>query len=28
VLAAGGHVYVLPKAMMPTDVGIAAINRY
>jgi hypothetical protein len=28
VLAAGGHVYVLPKAMMPTDVGVAAINRY
>lgn len=28
VLAAGGHVYVLPKAMMPTDVGVAAIYRY
>lgn len=28
VLGAGGHVYVLPKAMMPTDVGVAAIYRY
>lgn len=28
VLAAGGSVYVLPKAMMPTDVGVAAIYRY
>lgn len=28
VLAAGGHVYVLPKSMMPTDVGVAAIYRY
>jgi Bacterial archaeo-eukaryotic release factor family 3 len=28
VLAAGGNVYVLPKALMPTDVGVAAIYRY
>jgi hypothetical protein len=28
VLAAGGSVYVLPKKMMPTDVGVAAIYRY
>jgi hypothetical protein len=28
VLAAGGHVYILPKSMMPTDVGVAAIYRY
>jgi hypothetical protein len=28
VLAAGGTVYVLPKALMPTDVGVAAIYRY
>lgn len=28
VLAAGGHTYVLPKALMPTDVGVAAIYRY
>jgi hypothetical protein len=28
VLAAGGDVYVLPKSMMPTDVGVAAIYRY
>jgi hypothetical protein len=28
VLAAGGSVYVLPRAMMPTDVGVAAIYRY
>jgi hypothetical protein len=28
VLAAGGNVYVLPKSVMPTDVGVAAIYRY
>ena len=28
VLAAGGSVYILPKSMMPTDVGVAAIYRY
>ncbi len=28
VLAAGGNVYVLPKSLMPTDVGAAAIYRY
>jgi hypothetical protein len=28
VLGAGGSVYVLPKTMMPTDVGVAAIYRY
>jgi hypothetical protein len=28
VLAAGGNVYVLPRKMMPTDVGVAAIYRY
>lgn len=28
VLAAGGNVFVLPRAMMPTDVGVAAIYRY
>lgn len=28
VLGAGGHVYVLPRDDMPTDVGVAAIYRY
>lgn len=28
VIASGGDVYVLPKALMPTDVGVAAIYRY
>jgi hypothetical protein len=28
VLAASGSVYVLPRKMMPTDVGVAAIYRY
>jgi hypothetical protein len=28
VLRAGGDVFVLPKELMPTDVGVAAIYRY
>ncbi len=28
VIASGGDVYVLPKSLMPTDVGVAAIYRY